>query len=119
MTMMARLLAMNPDALSRLILCGETIGHGMQSAGLVRDFDGERVHEFSDEAFVFKGLPAISGSLTRNFITPKGPVLATASQRMLMPASARILVKWATWPGLFSAKCRHQFNVVHLRFLWF
>src|ERR1017187_4112609 len=86
------------------VVAGQAIGHGMQSAGLVRDFNGERVHQFGDEAFVFEGLEAISGSLTRNFITPNRPVLATASQRMLMLALARILVKWATCPGLFSAK---------------
>jgi len=58
----------------------------MQSAGLVRDFNGERVHQFGDEAFVFEGLAGHLRSLTRNFITPNGPVLATASQRMLMLA---------------------------------
>ena len=75
------------------VVTGQTIGHGMQSAGLVRDFNGERVHQFNNKAFVLEGLQAVSGLLTRNFITPNGPVLATASQRMLMLALARILVK--------------------------
>ena len=86
------------------LMTGQTIGHGMHSTGLVRNFDGERVHQFNDKAFCLRASQAFSGSLTRNFITPNGPVLATATQRMLILAPARILVKWATCPGLFSAK---------------
>src|SRR5271165_50489 len=106
----ARLWVTNPEQLARLIsfrprqsatACKEP---GRSGTSTARTSSRETIRPLA-----CKLSTARSGWSTRNFMTPKLPLLAIVTQQMLTPAWARIWVIRAVWPGLFSTNTATRF----------